>query len=74
MTDREILEDRLTLCQQGAWLVFRTELVAMSESLEKIYDIETEKDLLFRKGQVSMLNMFINLEDSSKIALDNLDY
>lgn len=74
MTDKEILEDRITLCQQGSWIVFREELVAMSESLEKIYDIETEKDLLFRKGQVSMLNMFINLEDSSKIALDNLDY
>jgi hypothetical protein len=73
MTDKEILEDRITLCQQGSWIVFREELVAMSESLEKIYDIETEKDLLFRKGQVSMLNMFINLEDSSKIALDNLD-
>ena len=73
MTDKEILEDRITLCQQGSLIVFREELVAMSESLEKIYDIETEKDLLFRKGQVSMLNMFINLEDSSKIALDNLD-
>ena len=73
MTDREILEERITLCQEGAWVTFREELVAMSESLERIYDIETEKDLFFRKGQVSMLNMFINLEDSSKIALDNLE-
>ena len=73
MTDREILEERITLCQEGAWVTFREELVAMSESLERIHDIETEKDLFFRKGQVSMLNMFINLEDSSKIALDNLD-
>ena len=73
MTDREILEKRVTLCQEGSWVTFREELIAMSESLEKIYDIDNEKDLRFRQGQLSMLNMFINLEDSSKIALDNLD-
>jgi len=73
ITDREILEKRITLCQEGSWVTFREELIAMSESLEKIYDIDNEKDLRFRQGQLSMLNMFINLEDSSKIALDNLD-
>ena len=73
MTDKEILEKRITLCQEGSWVTFREELIAMSESLEKIYDIDNEKDLRFRQGQLSMLNMFINLEDSSKIALDNLD-
>jgi len=73
ITDREILEKRITLCQEGSWVTFREELIAMSESLEKIYDIDNEKDLRFRQGQLSMLNMFINLEDSSKKALDNLD-
>jgi hypothetical protein len=45
----------------------------MAKSLENIQTIEDEKTLFLRKGQVDMLNMFINLEETTKLALDQLE-
>ena len=45
----------------------------MAESLEKIQTIDDEKTLYLRRGQVDMLNMVINLEETTKLALDQLD-
>ena len=73
MTDREILEDRLNLFQLNSWLSLQEELTELATSLEKIYDIDNEKTLFERRGQLGILNMIINLEESTKYALDNLD-
>ena len=73
MTDREILEQRLDMIQHDGWRVLVEEYTELAESLEKIYDIEDEKNLHQRRGQVGMLNMFITLEQATKIALDQLD-
>lgn len=73
MTDREVLEQRLNLFQQDGWRELIDEYTKLAESLEKIYDIEDEKTLYMRRGQVSFLNMFINLEEATKLALEQLD-
>ena len=73
MTDREVLEQRLDMIQHDGWRVLLEEYTRLAESLEKIYDIEDEKTLHLRRGQVSFLNMFINLEEATKLALDQLD-
>ncbi len=73
MTDREILEDRLELFLSDAWSTFTNELADMAESLENIQTINDEKTLFLRKGQVDMLNMIINLEETTKLALDQLE-
>ena len=73
MTDREILEKRLDLFNSDAWIIFIKELEDMAKSLENIQTIEDEKTLFLRKGQVDMLNMFINLEETTKLALDQLE-
>ena len=73
MTDREILEKRLDLFSSDAWPIFIKELEDMAQSLENIQTIEDEKTLFLRKGQVDMLNMFINLEETTKLALDQLE-
>ncbi len=73
MTDREVLEQRLDLFQHNGWRELLEEYTKLAESLEKIYDIEDEKTLHLRRGQVSFLNMFINLEEATKLALDQLD-
>jgi hypothetical protein len=49
------------------------EYTKLAESLEKIYDIEDEKTLHLRRGQVGILNIFLNLEESTKLALEQLD-
>ena len=73
MTDKEILEKRLDLFNSDAWTIFIKELEDMAQSLENIQTIEDEKTLFLRKGQVDMLNMFINLEETTKLALDQLE-
>jgi len=73
MTDKELLEQRLDMIQHDGWRVLLEEYTKLAESLEKIYDIEDEKTLHLRRGQVSFLNMFINLEEATKLALEQLD-
>ena len=73
MTDREVLEQRLDLFQHTGWRELVKEYTELAESVEKIYDIEDEKTLHMRRGQVSFLNMFINLEEATKLALEQLD-
>lgn len=73
MTDREFLEKRLELFSMEAWDLFTEELTSMAQSLEKIQTIDDEKTLYLRRGQVDMLNMVINLEETTKLALDQLD-
>ena len=73
MTDREVLEQRLDMIQHDGWRILLEEYTKLAESLEKIYDIEDEKTLHLRRGQVSFLNMFINLEEATKLALEQLD-
>ena len=73
MEDREFLEKRLELFSSEAWDLFTEELTSMAQSLEKIQTIDDEKTLYLRRGQVDMLNMVINLEETTKLALDQLD-
>ena len=73
MTDREFLEKRLELFSMEAWDLFTEELTSMAQSLEKTQTIDDEKTLYLRRGQVDMLNMVINLEETTKLALDQLD-
>ena len=73
LTDREYLEKRLDLFTEEAWSLFTEELNSMATSLEKIQNIDDERTLYLRRGQVDMLNMVINLEETTKLALDQLD-
>jgi hypothetical protein len=73
MTDKEILEKRIDLFSSEAWTIFTQELTDMAQSLENIQTIEDEKTLFLRRGQVDILNMIINLEETTKLALDQLE-
>ena len=73
MNDREFLEKRIDLFSSEAWSLFTEELTQMAQSLENIQTIEDEKTLFLRRGQVDILNMIINFEESTKLALDQLE-
>jgi len=73
LNDREFLEKRLELFTMEAWSLFTEELNDMAESMENIQTIDDEKTLYLRRGQVDMLNMIINLEETTKLALDQLE-
>tara|TARA_B110000483_G_scaffold42707_1_gene53167 strand:+ start:14 stop:235 length:222 start_codon:yes stop_codon:yes gene_type:complete len=73
MNDREILEKRLDLFVNEAWGLLTEELTTMAESLESIKNIDDSNTLFINKGAVGILDMIINLEQTTKLALDNLD-
>ena len=73
MNDREFLEKRIDLFSSEARSLFTEELTQMAQSLENIQTIENEKTLYLRRGQVDILTMIINLEETTKLALDQLE-
>ena len=73
LSDREILEKRLDLFTSDTWSLFVQELTSMANSLDQIQNIDDEKTLFLRRGQVDILNMIINVERTTKLALDQLD-
>jgi|TARA_R110000823_G_scaffold236401_1_gene362113 hypothetical protein len=73
MNDKEVLEERLDLLVSGSWSLLIEELTSMATSLENINNIDDEKTLFLRRGQVDTLNMIINLKETTRLALDQLE-
>jgi len=69
--DNDFFNDRLRLFEQEGWADLIGELETLSLNLNDVRSIENEKDLYFVKGQLSMIQMIINLEDSTKEVMEN---
>ena len=69
--DNDFFNDRLKLFEQDGWTDLIGELETLSLNLNDVRSIENEKDLYFVKGQLSMIQMIINLEDSTKEVMEN---
>ena len=69
--DNDFFNDRLRLFEQEGWADLIGELETLSLNLNDVRSIENEKDLYFVKGQLSMIQMIINLEDSTREVMDN---
>jgi len=69
--DNEFFKDRLHLFEQAGWSDLVGELETLSLNLNNVQSIQDEKDLYFVKGQLSIIQMIVNLEDSTKLAADN---
>jgi len=70
-TDNDFFNDRLRLFEQDGWADLIGELETLSLNLNDVRSIENEKDLYFVKGQLSMIQMILNLEDSTREVMDN---
>ena len=70
-TDNDFFNDRLKLFEQEGWADLVGELETLSLNLNDVRSIENEKDLYFVKGQLSMIQMIINLEDSTREVMEN---
>ena len=70
-TDNDFFNDRLRLFEQEGWSDLVGELETLSLNLNDVRSIENEKDLYFVKGQLSMIQMIVNLEDSTREVMDN---
>jgi len=69
--DNDFFNDRLRLFEQEGWADLIGELETLSLNLNDVRSIENEKDLYFVKGQLSMIQMIVNLEDSTREVMDN---
>ena len=80
-TQEEIVDDqtkefyraRTDLVEQDGWRDLIEELKNLEELYNKLDSIESEKDLWFAKGQLSILRQILSLEDSTKRAVEELD-
>ncbi|MDP6584360.1 MAG: hypothetical protein QF535_06865 [Anaerolineales bacterium] len=70
---KQFYRDRTDLVEQDGW----RDLIEELSNLEKIYNnldsIESERDLWFAKGQLSILRQVLSLEDTTRRAVEELD-
>ena len=69
--DNDFFKDRLNLFEQEGWNDLVGELETLSINLNDVQSIENEKDLYFVKGQLSIIQMIVNLENTTKEVMDN---
>tara|TARA_B110000211_G_scaffold35645_1_gene35964 strand:+ start:405 stop:650 length:246 start_codon:yes stop_codon:yes gene_type:complete len=72
-TTKNYYRARQTLVEQDGWRDLVEELKNLKEIYSKIDSVESERDLWFAKGQVSILRQMIALEEATKLAVEELD-
>jgi|APSaa5957512535_1039671.scaffolds.fasta_scaffold08787_3 hypothetical protein len=71
-TDKEYYYDRLRLVEQDGWRALIQELEELKTLYNNLDSVESEKDLWFAKGQLSILRQMLSLEDTTKLAMEEL--
>jgi len=65
--DKEFFDCRYKLFENEGWRDLVEELTLMAESLNNVASIDDEKSLYSVKGQLSILNMIMTLEEQTKL-------
>ena len=71
--DKQFYHNRLYLFEQEGWSSLVQELEQMEALYNNLDSVENEKDLWFARGQLSILRQMIALEESTKLAAEQLD-
>ena len=71
-TTEEYYRARQDLIEQDGWRDLVEELKNLESLYNKLDSIESEKDLWFAKGQLSILRQILSLEDTTKRAAEEL--
>ena len=71
--NEEFYRDRIELLETEGWADLIEELKVMPEAVKRLDSIDSEKDLWFARGQLSILRQMIVLEDATKAAMTELD-
>ena len=72
-TEEERLRDKLDLFGMDGWLILMEELTELERSVKDISTMQNEQDLWDAKGQLRALNLLLNLEFSTKLAMEELE-
>ena len=70
---KQFYRARQDLIEQDGWRDLVEELKNLEEMYNKLDSIESDRDLWFAKGQVSILRQIIALEEATKQAVEELD-
>jgi len=70
---KQFYSARQDLIEQDGWRDLVEELKNLEEIYNKLDSAESEKDLWFAKGQLSILRQIIALETTTKQAVEELD-
>jgi hypothetical protein len=70
---KQFYRARQDLIEQDGWRDLVEELKNLEEIYNKLDSIESDRDLWFAKGQVSILRQIIALEEATKQAVEELD-
>jgi hypothetical protein len=73
--DRELqdyYENRFSLFGTTGWKDLIQDVEKIKESVDSLRGADTLEQLYFKKGELSILNWILNLEDSSKEVYDQL--
>ena len=65
-------ERRLSMMGDPAWQDLMDDLKAMIEATNRLEGIDSEKDLWFRKGELSIMNWLFNLKPISEQTYEDL--
>jgi len=71
--DKQFYHNRLNLIEQDGWRDLVEELKNLEKLTNNLDSVESEKDLWFARGQLSILRQIIGLEDTTKAAAEELD-
>ena len=71
--DKQFYHNRLSLIEQDGWRDLVEELSNLEALTNNLDSVESEKDLWFARGQLSILRQMIALEDATKAAAEQLD-
>ena len=71
-TDQKFLEDRLGMLETEGWLDLVQDIKNLEESIVNLDSINSEQDLWLIKGQLRLINFILSLEDSTNLALEEL--
>tara|TARA_R110001606_G_C14982320_1_gene604576 strand:+ start:350 stop:592 length:243 start_codon:yes stop_codon:yes gene_type:complete len=71
-TDQKFLEDRLGMLETEGWLDLVQDIKNLEESIVNLDSINSEQDLWFTKGQLRLINFILSLENTTNLALEEL--
>ena len=71
--DKQFYHNRLNLIEQDGWRELVKELQTLEDLTNQLDSVESEKDLWFARGQLSILRQIIALEETTKSAAEELD-
>jgi len=71
--DKQFYHNRINLIEQDGWRELVEELKTLEQLTNNLDSVESEKDLWFARGQLSILRQIIGLEDTTKAAAEELD-